>query len=196
MILIHGRGTNADSRETLHPLRIGLSDAGWDTLSIQLPAAYDDADAADWLATAPAIEARLGAALDWMSKQGIDKRVVVGVGDSATIALRFAASRGSDEVAAVAMISSPATFDDDAVRDVLSGLARPLFDLYAQRDLTSVTANAERRAAAARAAGLADFVQRDVPGAGPGFRGLDAALVAAARTWLNARVAKPAGTAH
>ena len=44
VILIHGRGTNADSRETLHPLRIGLSDAGWDTLSIQLPAAYDDAD--------------------------------------------------------------------------------------------------------------------------------------------------------
>ena len=37
VILLHGRGFHADWPENIGPLRVGLSEAGWHTLSVQMP---------------------------------------------------------------------------------------------------------------------------------------------------------------
>ena len=37
VILLHGRGFHADWPENIGPLRVGLSEAGWHTLSLQMP---------------------------------------------------------------------------------------------------------------------------------------------------------------
>lgn len=184
VVLIHGPGTNADSHAVVRPLRIGLADAGWDTLSIQLPAAYDDATSADWHAQAPMIEARLGAALDWLRQRGIDRSVVIGVGESGRIALRFATSRPADQLVAVIMVGSPAGFDSDEERKALGDLARPLLDLYAERDRADVLDNLQQRATAVRDAKLEGYTQRAVAGATADFRGLDDALLSSVRAWL------------
>ncbi len=40
VVLLHGRGTNANSYRVVRPLRIGLSEHGWNTLSLHLPMVY------------------------------------------------------------------------------------------------------------------------------------------------------------
>ncbi|MCB1803096.1 MAG: DUF3530 family protein [Gammaproteobacteria bacterium] len=184
VVLLHDPWTHADSHEVIRPLRLGLAEAGWNTLSVQLPAARSHATAADWQSRSAQIAARAGAGLDWLKQRGLDNRAVIALGESAAIALRFAATRPAQDIAAVILISSPATFDDEASRKALEQLSRPLLDLYAQRDLETVVERARKRAVAARAAGVQDFEQREVSGATPGFAGLDPLLVQTIHNWL------------
>lgn len=190
VVLVHGPWTNADSIEVIRPLRLGLAEAGWDTLSIQLPGVRAHNAAADWQAMAPQIDAHLNAALDWLGQRERENRVIVALGESAAIALRFAATRPAEQLSAVVMISSPAKLDDQATRDALEKLARPVLDLYAQRDLRPVTDNAGRRAAAAQAAGLNGYTQRQITGALAGFAGLESMLLQVTRAWLRTNASR------
>ena len=49
VILMHGRGFHADWPENIGPLRVGLTDAGWHTLSLQLPVLEKTAKYFDYL---------------------------------------------------------------------------------------------------------------------------------------------------
>ena len=42
VIIMHGRGFHPDWVDTIQPLRIGLVDFGWNTLSIQMPVLQKD----------------------------------------------------------------------------------------------------------------------------------------------------------
>ena len=49
VILLHGRGFHADWPENIGPLRVGLSEAGWHTLSLQMPVLEKAAKYFDYL---------------------------------------------------------------------------------------------------------------------------------------------------
>lgn len=186
VVLMHGPQTNLDSPDTVRPLRLGLARAGWDTLSLQLRSPYPGDTRADWLARRDEIAARLGAGLDWLGRQGIEPRVVIALGDSAPIALQYAADQPPRSLLAVVLVSA-ALYDDDPFGGlaVLTAIALPVLDIYAERDLAEVVDNAAMRRGAASAEGhKAAFRQVGVAGATAGYEGTTQTLVATVRAWL------------
>ncbi len=185
-VLLHGRGTNANSHRVIRPLRIGLSKHGWSTLSLQLPlvpaGARDDA----WLENAELIEARLQAALDWLTQRSQLNQVVVALGDSAIVALRYIAGKDPDSVRAIVLLSVPSALSANPDKQALADLERPLLDVIAERDTDPVTQGAAARLRVAREAGASGYAQREVAGATADFTGQEAQLLAVVRAWLNA----------
>ena len=186
VVLLHGRGTNANSYPVIRPLRIGLSEQGWNTLSLQLPLVRAGADAQAWSDNANAITARLQASLDWLTQRGQRNQVIVALGDSAPLAMRFVASGDPASVRALVLVSVPGEFSTDADRQALAGLKRPLLDVFAERDSDAVIGGAQARSTAAREAGSTRYVQRRIAGATLDFPGQEAQLLATIRAWLNA----------
>ena len=186
VVLLHGRGTNANSLRVVRPLRTGLSEHGWDTLSVQLPQVHAGAPGDVWLDNADTIGARLQAALDWLTERNQVNQVIVALGDSATVALRFVAGRDPTSVRALVLISIPGEFTADADRQALTDLGRPLLDVFAERDTVAVTGGAPPRLRAAREAGATGYTQRQIAGATLDFPGQEAQLLAVVRGWLHA----------
>lgn len=187
LILLHGQNGNADGLDAIGPLRLGLSEAGWDTLSLQLPSTYRDADRARWLARGPQIVARLTSSIDWLKGRDIGTRAIVAQGASGAIALQWTVTQNAQGVRALVMISTPLTAADEI--DGLAALRQsklPVLDIYAERDVAAVLDTAPARRLAARDAKNTGFRQKVVAGATPGFRGLEAGLLADIRAWLSA----------
>lgn len=188
IVLLHDGMTNADSLEVIRPLRLAMADAGWDTLSLQLPGGYRDEPPGAWLARREAIDARLQAGLDWLQSRAQTARVVIGLGESGSVAVRRAA-RQSTQIQALVVISYP--IDSAAEKDDLEALRRlamPTLDLYAERDTAAVQASAAMRRQVALDGQLTAYRQAVVAGATPGFGGLEEPLVSDVRAWLAANV--------
>lgn len=193
LILLHDENGNADSLEVIRPLRLALSDAGWDTLSLQLSGHYRDTDRAHWLARGPQIVARLTSGIDWLKGRGIDRLVILAQGASGTVALQWvAAQKTAPDVRALVLVSTPWTTVDEIDGMVALRQAKlPILDIYAQRDIAAVVDTAAARRLAAQEAGNTGFRQRFVAGATPGFRGLETGLLADMRAWLAANTDTP-----
>ena len=77
VILMHGRGFHADWPENIGPLRVGLSEAGWQTLSLQLPVLEKTAKYFDYLPVLPEAGPRLDAAIAYLSEQGLSPIILL-----------------------------------------------------------------------------------------------------------------------
>ena len=77
IILMHGRGFHADWPENIGPLRVGLSEAGWQTLSLQLPVLEKTAKYFDYLPVLPEAGPRLDAAIAYLSEQGLSPIILL-----------------------------------------------------------------------------------------------------------------------
>jgi dienelactone hydrolase len=191
--LLHDQGSNANSNEVIRPLRLGLAESGWDTLSLQLPAAYRGNDAGAWQSRQTVINERLQAGLDWIEARKPPNRVIVALGDSGAIALTFAATRTPEQLQALVLVSSPlASAETGAVPPPLQQRELPILDLYAERDHPPVTATATERRNAAAKAGYEDYRQRVLIGAAAGFHSQEDSLIAAIRAWLANKIAAAA----
>lgn len=192
VVLLHDQGTGPDSHEVIRPLRLALSAAGWDTLSLELPAAGRGEDRRDWLDRGAVISARLGAGIDWLAGRGLRRPAGVALGDSATPLLASASEGPGTALGALVLISASAGADDADALAALGRLRLPVLDVVAERDAPAVLQTAEaRRLAAADNAG---YRQMTVPGAVAGFAGLEASLSSRVRAWLAVYAAAPAQT--
>ena len=62
-VILHGRGFHPDWAQVAGPLRSGLAERGWNTLSIQLPVLAKDAKYYDYVPIFPEAQQRIEAAL-------------------------------------------------------------------------------------------------------------------------------------
>lgn len=63
VIILHGRGMHPDWGEVVQPLRVGLSESGWDTLSLQLPVLANGAKYYDYVEIFDRAHPRIEAAI-------------------------------------------------------------------------------------------------------------------------------------
>jgi len=192
VILLHGRGAHPDWSDVIHPLRVGLPEAGWNTLSIQLPVASADAPERDWQALISEARPRITAAVAH-SKAGKPPAIVLIAHSMGThMALDYLASADADPaisaLVAIGMSADPSQ-PDSGVLGALRKLRLPILDLYGERDLPSVRHSAKARRQAARAAGNTAYQQLEVPGADHFFSGLDDLLLSRIRAWLSRTLA-------
>lgn len=187
VILLHGLGAHPDWPDVINPLRQELPEAGWATLSLQLPVRASDARFEEYLSLFPAANARISAGIDYLQQQGILNVALVGHSLGAAMGAYFLAegAAGAERVRAfvgVGMGQRPGSVAHTP--DMLAKITRPVLDIYGSQDLRGVVDSAAARQAAAQLANNPAYRQQRIMGADHFFRGQDGLLVKRVASWL------------
>jgi len=182
VVLLHGMGAHPDWPEVIHPLRAGLPERGWATLSIQLPVLANEARPEDYAPLLDAAAPRIAAAVAWLRGKGHEPVALAGHSLGAVMGLRALAAGKAGRVAAFVAVGIP-----DRGWKVPEGLRRvkvPVLDLHGSLDLSEVLDGARARLAAMAAAGAEGSRQVRVEGADHFFQGFEDELLAQVDGWL------------
>ena len=150
IVLLHDMNGHADKQGVVHVLRTRLPEAGWATLSVQLPYAEDGVMSPALL---DATQARIGAAIAELQGRGSNAIVLIGKGLGAQAAVDYLAAGDNLAVQALVLISVNGSKQDDPRLDTaeqLANLRPPILDIYGGRDHRAVVDSAARRASAAQ----------------------------------------------
>jgi pimeloyl-ACP methyl ester carboxylesterase len=192
VILLHGLGAHPDWPDVVAPLRTGLPEAGWATLSIQLPIRPNEAKFEDYPPLFPEANTRISAAIRYLQQQGLQNITLVGHSLGAAMGAYFLAQKapGSEVIRAfvgIGMNQAPGTVAHTP--DALAKISIPVLDIYGALDLRGVLDSAKARAASQ--SGNTEYRQVRIAGADHFFQNLDATLVKHVSSWLS-RVAPSA----
>lgn len=196
VVVMHGIGVHPDWPQVVNPLRVGLTEHGWDTLSIQMPILPNEATGEDYAPLMAEVPGRINAALDYLGDNSSGQVYLVAHSMGSTMTLSYFSSDQAKDVKGLVMVGNgsgaPGGSDPEA-----GGVARldlPVLDLYGEADLESVLKGAPVRRRVAETAGNNKYLQRVVAGADHFFEGYDAELVAAVAEWLDAQCRTVGGT--
>jgi pimeloyl-ACP methyl ester carboxylesterase len=176
VIVAHGRGWSPDY-DLYGALRIKLADAGYTTLSIQMPVLPSTAKVGDYLPTFPDAADRFAVAVDWLRAQGHRDIAIVSHSLGATMANHYLIRTDDGKVGAWVFIGIINGLED------MFRIKVPVLDVYGERDwdITRVGAN-ERLAQIQRIAGSRQVM---VPGAEHFFENRQDELVRVVTSFLD-----------
>jgi pimeloyl-ACP methyl ester carboxylesterase len=141
VILAHGLGVHPDFG-LIGELRVRLADAGYTTLSIQMPILAADAPTARYPVLFWEADARFAAALTYLRRKKYDKVVLLSHSMGSRMANHYVAAHPQVPLAGwIALSVSNGEFT------AWKRLKFPVYDVYAEKDLDAVLQGAPRRAA-------------------------------------------------
>ena len=186
-IVMHGTGVHPNWPTVVQPLRVGLTEAGWHTLSIQMPVLANEAEHAAYADIYDWVPGRIDAAIRYLRDKGFSTIVLIGHSQGSTMAVYYLSREPQpvEGLVAVGMSGGIAGGPMDTLAQ-LPALAVPTLDLYGGEDLPEVLDSADERAAQARKAG-GDYSQQVVAGADHFFDGEETELLDAVNGWLAPR---------
>lgn len=178
VIVVHGSGVHPNWSEVVFPLRTALPEAGWTTLSIQMPILANDADIKEYAPLMKEVAPRLQAAVAYLQDKGIDNIIIVAHSLGSVMSAYYLAHHENNGIRAFVAIGAPGkTFSDDSLNYLTSLhlIKIPVLDLYGSKDLDSVTSavTAKNKSAASNKA----YQQKVVEGADHFFVGKEVQLV-------------------
>ncbi len=177
VIVVHGLGVHPDWA-LIGALRSNLPDAGYTTLSLQMPVLAADSKGEEYAALFDDAAARLATAVAFLKSKGSPKIALAAHSMGARMSNYFLAANPTHGVNAWVSIGiSNGEFADSAKLNL------PILDLYGQRDFPLVLQKADARAAVL--AKLKGSAQIEVPEADHYFTGQDRALALRARQFLD-----------
>ena len=190
VVILHGRGFHPDWADVVHPLRVGLTEHGWDTLSVQLPVLDKAAKYYDYYPVFPAAGERIEAALAAARNLSAGKVVLIAHSCGSHMAQHWMLSNDPETrqpFDAFVGIGMGATDFRQPMRDpfALDRLKVPVLDLYGDDDYPAVHRLADERLAALRVGGNPASVQIVVPHADHYFRDRGEELLKAVSDWLD-----------
>lgn len=186
VLILHGRGFHPDWADAVNPLRVGLLDHGYATLSLQMPVLDKDARYYDYLPVFPHAHDRIEAGIGWLRDRGFDRVVLVAHSCGVHMAMDWIADGGGGQIDAFAGLGMGATdYGQPMLQPFpLASIRVPVLDLYGADEYPAVVRGAPDRRAAIEAAGNPRSRQAVLPGADHYFAGQGDALVAAVAEWL------------
>lgn len=167
LVIVHGSGVHPD-HGVIGTLRVTLSDAGFTTLSIQMPVLAADAPAADYYpALFPEAAERIRVAAEWLKGRGATKMVLASHSLGAWMS-QYYLERTKDAPFAgwISLGRSGA----------IPKLPLPVLDVYGEKDLPAVLQSAGERHAARRVV---------VPGADHFYNGREGELAARLKEFIS-----------
>lgn len=167
VILLHGRGVHP-AWGFIDTLRIDLADAGWHTLSLQMPILEGDVKYSEYERTFPEAYARIDAGIRYLQQRGVKNVFLMGHSLGAVTAVAYLAERPAPWVAGIVAIGlSTESAGGPRMHPVeqLKAIRKPIYDIYGSDDLITVREPADARRAAAEAAGNRYYRQEKVQGA-------------------------------
>ena len=159
-IILHGRGFHPDWQDTVNPLRVGLTESGWNTLSVQMPVLEKQAKYYDYEPLFPEAIPRIESAIAYARRQikqqsSGGKVVLIAHSCGAHMAMAWANVDSFESVDAYVGIGMGATDYKQPMRHPfpLDKLKFPVLDVYAESDYPAVLRMAPERLDMIREAG-------------------------------------------
>ena len=189
VLILHGRGYHPDWQDTIQPLRVGLIEHGWNTLSIQMPVLEKSAKYFDYLPIFPNAAGRIEAAMAYLKDQGNERIVVLAHSCGFHMANHWLITRGTDAVVqfdAFIGVGMGATDYRQPMQEpfALDKIQAPILDLYGAEDYPAVLRLAPERKAMMDKAGNSKSRQVVVPEADHYFKDMGEPLLQAVAAWL------------
>ena len=138
IIIAHGRGWAPD-HDLYGALRTKLAEAGYSTLSIQMPVLPGTAKIGDYLPTFGDAAERIGLAADWLRARGNARLAIVSHSLGATMANHYLITRSDVKVDAWVFISIITGLED------MFRIKIPVLDVYGSRDWSVTIVGADER---------------------------------------------------
>lgn len=179
IVVVHGLGVHPDWG-LISPLRIRLAEAGYATLSVQMPVLAAAARGDQYPPLFPEANERLAAAVAFLRGKGILKIAIVSHSLGARMTNFFLNQANAPEIDAWVAIGLSGVFTEP------STLKGPVLDLHGEKDLPAVLDHAEKRATALRA--VRGSGQIRVAGANHFFNDMEGELVRQVRLFLDAKL--------
>lgn len=186
VIIMHGRGFHPDWADTVNPLRVGLIDHGFSTLSLQMPVLAKDAKYYDYVPIFPAAYSRVEAGISYLRDAGYDKVYLIAHSCSVHIAMAWIRERGDSSFDAFVGLGMGATDYKQPMREdfPLDRMHVPLLDLYGADEYPAVIRLAPGRLAQIEKAGNPKSKQAVLADADHYFVDQGDALVEEVAAWL------------
>ncbi|MBX2878517.1 MAG: alpha/beta hydrolase family protein [Granulosicoccus sp.] len=184
MIVLHGTGFHPNYEQVVRPVRVGMIDHGWNTLSIQLPILEKSAEYEDYVSLYPEVPPRLDAAVKFLKDSGNEKIVIVAHSQGATMAAYYLGNQvhSIDAFVAIGMSAQHTQLDVNSAES-LKKIDIPVLDIFGSKDFPVVLATNTRRSESA--AHNRDYVQVEIEGAYHFFDLFEDELLAAIHDWLD-----------
>ncbi|BAS67999.1 DUF3530 family protein [Bathymodiolus septemdierum thioautotrophic gill symbiont] len=154
VIILHNRGHHPNWGDTIKPLRVGLTEKGWHTLSVQMPVLNKHAKYYDYVPIFPYSHERIDAAIAFYKKKGVTNIVIVAHGCGAHMAMSYFDKYGDDKIKGFVGIGIGATdYRQKMINEFPFYKMRvPILDIYADADFSGVRKLATDRLALIRLA--------------------------------------------
>lgn len=192
VILLHGIGVHPNWPDIIYPLRSRLPDAGWATLSIQMPILANTAAKDDYIALFNESQQRIQAAISFLTQQKASPLILLGHSLGATMGAQFLANTPDNNIQAFIAIGLSQATNDPVFNNVehLQKIEQPILDLYGSQDLSTILLSAKQRKSAAKKSGNSLYRQLKVEGADHMFNGLEDELLQIIQGWLHKNAGK------
>jgi len=188
VIILHSRGYHANWASVIKPLRVGMADKGWHSLSVQMPVLDKDATYYDYVPIFPYAHERIEAAIEFYKQRGVDNIILISHGCGAHMSMSYFDKYGDDEINAYVGIGMGATDYKQKVikRFPLDIMLKPVLDVYGEKDFTGVVRLSESRKALMDISGNKQNAQKVIKGADHYYKenGTDQVLTDTIDTWL------------
>ncbi len=186
VIVMHGRGFHPDWVDTVQPLRVGLIDYGWNTLSIQMPVLGKEAKYYDYVPIFDEAIPRIQSAIEYLQQQGNRQIVLIAHSCSVHMTMHYLEHQGDDEVDGFIGIGMGATdYKQPMAKPFpLEKLSVPVLDIYGAKDFPAVHRFAPRRLRLITQAGNPASKQLVVEAADHYFTDRGDVLLEAVADWL------------
>jgi len=170
VLIVHGRGFHPDWSTVIQPLRVGLAESGWNTLSIQMPVLEKSAKYNEYVDIFGEAIPRIEAALKYLKENSEGKIVVVAHSCGSHMVQHWVHKAGESAIRQIdgyVGIGMGATdYKQPMVEPfALDKMTMPLMDIYAENDYPAVIRMAPERAAMMKKSGNAKSAQVVIPGA-------------------------------
>jgi pimeloyl-ACP methyl ester carboxylesterase len=186
VILIHGRGVHP-AWGFVDNLRADLAEAGFHTLSLQMPILAADAPLGAYGKTFPEAFERINAGIQHLKQKGVIRVLLIGHSTGAMTATAYAAKHPQAPVTgivAIGLTTFPNGPDTMQSALMLKSVRVPVLDIYGANDLREVLSYNEARRTAAQAAGNKGYSAVRVPDANHFFTDHYEALKKHVLDWL------------
>lgn len=186
VIVMHGTGIHPDWQQVIQPLRVGLTEHGWHTLSIQMPILANEAEYIDYAPLYDEVAPRIDAAIKYLRAQGVKDIVLIGHSQGSAMTAYYL-STSKQAIKGFVAIGMAAFADDVRMNSIkaLEKIRLPVLDLYGKEDLENIIASASERANAAKKAGNKNYTQSVIAG-NHFFDGQEDKLLETVAQWLSA----------
>jgi pimeloyl-ACP methyl ester carboxylesterase len=189
VIVLHGIGVHPDWPQVINPLRVGLAEEGWNTLSVQMPILPNEAEQEEYRPLYVEVPPRIDAAIQFLKEQEASPVFIIGHSIGVSMAMHYLGSNSNNRVAGLVAIGTNmggiGSLDEKATW--LSRVQLPVLDLYGEFDLDVVLGGVGTRASVAQSATIDDFTQIEVPGSDHFFDGYEQQLLDVVSAWLEER---------
>ena len=167
VIILHSRGYHANWASVIKPLRVGMADKGWHSLSVQMPVLDKNATYYDYVPIFPYAHERIKAAIEFYKQRGVDNIILISHGCGAHMSMSYFDKYGDDEINAYVGIGMGATDYKQKVikRFPLDIMLKPVLDIYGEKDFSGVVRLSESRKALMDISGNKQNAQKVIKGA-------------------------------